>query len=221
MPEEAGAQETALTVDTVRNWLSANKGNEDVSSFLGEIAPETELTAEVVSPFLETETGKSLVQPLIDKAVTTGIKTYEQGHFNEKVKAEVAKKLLELNPEETPEAKQIRELREEIMNEKKLREKDTLRRSIVEETAKQGVDSWWVDEFAGNTIEEAKVFIAKIKAHDAKLVEKTRNELLAAGFKPGSGSGNGQGKKVDLKSLSIAEAIRMEQEGELDEALAE
>ena len=208
-----------LTIDIVREWLVENKETAEVKAFLTEITPGAQIDADTVTPFLDTPEGKQLVQPMIDRAVTGGLKTYKEGHYTSDVKAEVAKEILRLNPSETPEAKQIRELRDEVDSEKKSRQTDNLRRQIVEEAAKETIPSWWVDDFSGSTIEEAKVFLGKVKAHDASNAEKVRNELLSAGFKPGA-SGAGGADKVDLSKLSQAELVAMEIDGTLDGALA-
>ena len=207
-----------MTIEEIKAWLGANKEEKDVIAFVAEITPEAKITAEAVQPFLETPEGKELLQPITDRAVSGAIKTYKEGHFDSEVKAEVAKEVLRLNPAETPESKEIRELREKFDKSEEGRKKDKLQRMIVERAAEQKVDSWWVDDFSGNTIEEAEVFLGKIKTHDAAIEERTRNELLAAGFKPG-GSGTGDKNKVDLSKLSQADAIKMEEAGELDAAM--
>ena len=211
-----------LTIELVREWLAANKAQEPVKAFLKELGAGPALTAEVVAPWLETDDGKKLVQPMIDKRVTDGVKTHDEKTKESvaaEVKRRVAEEMLRANPQETPDQKQIRELREQMDADRKEAARDKLKRAIVEEAARQGVPSWWVDEYAGGTIEEAKLYIAKVKAHADEIANKAKNELLASGHKPGSGNGKDK-PKVDASKLSIEEAIKLELAGTLNEAIS-
>jgi len=213
-----------LTIEVVREWLATNKATEPVKAFLKELgATEPKLTAETVGPWLETEDGKRLIAPLMDKRVTEAVKTHDakiKDASEAEVKRRVAEELLRTNPQESPEQKQIRELREEMVKEKQLRERDSLRRAIVEEAARESVPSWWVDNFSGGTIEEAKVHIARVKREREEIATKAKNELLAGGFKPGSGNGQPPKSKVDVSKLTPQEALKLEIEGKLDAAIA-
>jgi hypothetical protein len=207
-----------LTLELVREWLAANKAQDTVKAFLKELGAGPALGADTVGPWLETEDGKKLVQPYVDKRVTDAIKTHDtktKETTEAEVKRRVAEELLKANPQETPQDKQIRELREQMDADRKESARDKLKRAIVEEAAAQGVPSWWVDEYSGNTIEEAKLFVAKVKKHNEELTTKAKNEVLTTGFKPGSGNGTDKTKK-DVSKLSLAEAIAMEEAGELN-----
>ena len=211
-----------LTIEMVREWLAANKAQDTVKAFLKELGVGPALTADVVAPWLETDDGRKLVQPMIDKRVTEGVKTHDE-KTKESVAAEVKRKLaeemLKANPQETAEQKQLREIRSQMETIQKGAAKDKLISAVMAEAARVGIPTWWVDEYAGGTIEEAKVFIGKVKAQQDEIANKAKNELLASGHKPGSG--NGQVKpKVDASKLSIEEAIKLELEGKLNDAIA-
>jgi hypothetical protein len=212
-----GDGEKRMTVEEIRAWLSENKEKAEVVAFITEITPKTQIGAETVAPYLETDDGRKLIQPLIDSAVSKGVKSFKEGHYEKDLKAAVAAEILKINPQETPEQKQIRELRETVEKSEGARARDNLRRQIVEEAAKLGVPAWWVDDFSGNTIEEAKVFMGKVKNFVSDIETKKANELLVGGAKPGSG--NGQGTKTDASKLTLEEAIALEEGGKLNEAL--
>lgn len=206
-----------MTVSEIRAWLAENKDKDEVKAFLTELNPEKPMTAEVVGPYLETDDGRKLLQPLIDSAVSKGVKSFKEGHYEKDLKAAVAAEILKLNPQETPEQKQIRELRETVEKSESARQRDALRRAIVEEAAKQNVPAWWVDEFSGNTIEEAKVFMGKVKNFVAEVESKKANEILASGAKPGSGSGTERKGPMTAKeyaALPFAERIKLQESGE-------
>lgn len=212
-----------ITLEDVKQFFEANAENEDVKSFLVSLAPEKSITVEQVNAYLQTAEGKALIQPIADKRVTDALKTYRENQFEKEVKEQVAKEILRLNPSETPEQKQIRELREDVEKERKARERDNLRRQVVEEAARRGIPSWWVEDFTGTSLDEAKVFMGKIENSYEDIKSKTRNDLLAEGtYKPGSGRRDDSNKrKVDVSKLSQAELIQLEMEGKLDEALVQ
>jgi len=209
-----------LTVDIVREWLAANKATDPVKVLLKELGQPV-LTAEIVGPWLEGDDGKKLVEPIVDRERTRAVKTHDaktKETVDAEVKRRVAEELLKANPQETPEQKQIRELREQMDADRKEAARDKLKRAIVEEAAAQGVPSWWVDEYSGNTIEEAKFFLAKVKKHTGEIETKAKNELLTTGHRPGSGNGMDK-KKMDVSKLSFKEALQMETENKLDAAI--
>jgi len=211
-----------LTIEQVREWLTQNKETDGVKDFLSELSTEKPLTPEAFQKYLESADGDKLIQPLIDKRVTDAVKTRDRVN-EEKLESELKKRLavelLKINPQETPEQKQIRELREEMDKEKKLREKDLLKRQIVEAAAAVGLDPFFVDSYLPESLEEAQLYIKKIQERDKKRDEKLANELVSSSsFKPKSGEDNK--KKVDLSKLSVKEMQKLEESGELDALLA-
>jgi len=207
--------------EDVKKFLDEHKDDEEFKTLISEIAPEKPITVDAVSEFLKTAEGQALVQPEYDRRVTAGIKTYRENAFEKEVKEQVAKEILRLNPQETPEQKQMRELRDDLEREKKAREKDNLKRQIVEEAAKRGLSTFWIDDFPGESLDEAKVFMGKIENSYKELETKTKNDLLANGsYKPGSGREREDKKsKIDLSKLDQKDLIALELEGKLDESL--
>lgn len=207
-----------MDLKEIRAWLKENEGEKDVIAFMEEF--KTPITAETVQPYLETTDGTKLLQPLMDKRVSEALKTYKENHYEKDVKSAVASEMLRINPQETPEQKRLREVEEELKKEKENRLRDNLRRQIVEESARENVPSWWVDVFNGNSIEEAKVFIGKVKKHNADLADKVKNELIATGFKPGTGDSKNGNTSADLSKLSREDMIQLEMEGKLDSIIS-
>jgi hypothetical protein len=211
-------REKRMTVAEIKAFLKENAGQEEVKAFLAEF--DKPLTAESVGKWIDTDEGKKLVQPLMDKRVTEALKTYREGHYDAEVKKAVAEELQRLNPKETPEQKQIRELVEKDRQRDAAFAKERLDRQVLEVLASEGLAPWYVDVLPGNTIEEKKTAIAKIKADRSDLEKKVRNEILAGGFRPGSGNGGaGNGVKPDLAKLTLDQAIELEAKGELNALL--
>lgn len=194
-----------MTIEEIGQFFKAEKDDEKVKAFIATLAPA--VTAETVKPFLETEDGKRMLQPVIDKRVTEALKTYKEGHFDDEVKAEVAKEILKRNPKETDEQKQLRELSDKITKTEAKAKRDELLRKGMAVLTEKNIPSWWIDQFTGNTIEELTVFADQVQKSYGEREEKVRNELLGNSFKPGSGGANG-GKSVNV-TMSKADLEKM------------
>jgi hypothetical protein len=204
-----------MDIDEVKEFLKANAKDEKVSAFIAGLVPP--VTGETVKPFLETDDGKRLLQPMLDKRVTEALKTYKEGHFEDEVKAAVATEILRLNPKETEEQKRLREVEGKLSQAEAKAKRAELHRQGMEVLTKEGVPSWWIDQFTGNTIEELTVFANQVKGSYAEREVKVRNELLAGGFKPGTGSGGerkGPMTGQEYAKLPFAERIKMQESGE-------
>jgi hypothetical protein len=205
-----------MTIEEVKEFIAANAKDEKVVAFIASLTPA--VTSEVVKPFLETDDGRRLLQPFLDRRVTEALKTYKEGHFEDEVKAAVATEILRLNPKETEEQKRLREVEGKLTAAEAKAKRAELHRQGMEVLTKSGVPSWWIDQFTGNTIEELTVFADRVKESYAEREVKVRNELLAGGFKPGTGSGGerkGPMTLQDYQKLPFAERIKMVESGEV------
>jgi hypothetical protein len=206
----ADGKERQMTIEEVKEFFKANAKDEKVAAFIASLVPA--VTGETVKPFLETDDGRRLLQPMLDKRVTEALKTYKEGHFEDEVKAAVATETLRLNPKETEDQKRLREVEGKLSQAEAKAKRAELHRQGMEVLTKNGVPSWWIDQFTGNTIEELTVFANQVKDSYAEREVKVRNELLAGGFKPGTGSGaerKGTMTAKDYAALPFAERIKM------------
>jgi hypothetical protein len=189
----------SLTLEQVKGFLVQNKDKAEVSALLSELNP---VTVDSVSAFLETKEGQDLIQPYGDKRVTSAIDTYRKGKFEAEVKARVAAEILKMNPGETPEQKQIREMREEMEKDKADRERERLQGQIKELAFKEQVDPEFISGINFGSLEEAALYTKNFKAKQEELKLKVTNELLANGsYKPKSGE-----TKVDGPNLNAMSA---------------
>lgn len=212
-----------MTIDDVKAFLSENKDAPEVQEFIAGFGGGGMPTADQVREFIATEEGKLVIQPVIDSTVTKAIKTRDKAHeqaMNAEVSRRVAAEMLKLNPQEEPWQKEMREVRENLENERKERARDNMKRQLVEEAARMGVDPFFIDDYLPESIEVGKLYLQKIAARDKAVIQKANNELLAAGsYKPAAGQGK-DAQKIDLSKLSRDELVKMEQEGSLDSAIA-
>jgi hypothetical protein len=187
-------ENTEITLDQVKGFLSQNKDKPEIVALLSELNP---ITTDAVSVFLETKEGQDLIQPYGDKRVTSAIDTYKKGKFESEVKARLAAELLKINPTESSEQKQIREMREEMEQEKKERERERLQGQIKELAFKEQVDPEFISGINFGSFEEAALYTKTFKAKQEELKIKVTNELLANGsYKPKSGEGKVEGPNL-------------------------
>jgi hypothetical protein len=206
-----------VTIDDVKEWLKAKEKDESVISFLAEMNPDKPVTAEQVNEFLSTEEGQKLIQPMMDKHTTDGIKTYRKNQFDKEVKAAVASEILKINPTETPEQKRIRELEDKD----RMRDAEWARKELSSQintlAFKEGVDAEFLEALEFRSLPEATLYIKnfKKKIEDAQVAKA--NELLAQGYKPGSGEEKKEGMTFrEYAKLPEAERIAMQESGAAD-----
>lgn len=214
-----------LTIELVRAWLAENKDTEAVGAFLQSLgATGPKLTPETVAEYLKTDEGKRILEPLVDRRVTEAIRTHDakvKETSEAEVKRRVAEEILKANPQETPEQKQIRELRERIDRQddevKRTKRESELKDFAAKEEIDHEIAALMLPAFP--SVEEGKLGLQAVKKLVQTRIDRMVNERLAGGFKPGSGNGQ-QGKgKVDASKLTFQEAVALELEGKLNEAI--
>lgn len=109
MSEEITTNNSELSLDSVKNYLSANKDNEDVKEYIGTFqgAPDKEAFESWIQ---ENDEGKNFVSKLTDKRVSQAISTYKDNHFEAAVKNRVEEVVRERYPDETEDQKRLRDL---------------------------------------------------------------------------------------------------------------
>lgn len=210
-----------LTVDVVREWLTANKGQEPIKAFLKELGQPV-LTAETVGPWLATDEGKKYIEPIIDRERTRAVKTHDDKTKEERadaVKKAVEDAVAKANPKETAEQKSIRDLTERLEKSERASKEKELRLALSEKARAKGVDTFLPGDYLPSDLTAAEAEMDRINKAVEERVNKTVNEKLAGGHKPGSGS-NGSSTKTDPTKLTVEQAVALELAGKLDETLA-
>ncbi|MFA5750380.1 MAG: hypothetical protein WC895_04115 [Candidatus Shapirobacteria bacterium] len=212
-----------ITLEQVKEFIEANKSNADVAEYIVSVSVDKPMNAELVSAYLQTTEGKNLIQPMMDQRVTDAIKTHDEKQkpkIDALVKSQIAAEMLRLNPTETPEQREMRELRQKTKEMEDQWEADKRNSKIKELAFKEGIDPLFIEGTPFNSVEESQLWMQRFKEFHNKALEKELNERLAStSFKPGSGKDDDK-KKIDLSKLTQADLIKMELEGKLDEAIA-
>ncbi len=228
MPDKVMENVDELSLDQVKAWVLAKKEDEEVKGFLTSIAPEKELSKDIIQAYLDSKEGKELIAPVLqsesDRRVSEAVNgrmAKEKEIVEKEVKRRMAEELAKLNPEPDPIQGRLQELEDTIKARDVAYARENLKRQIGDYAHEQGIDPFFLEDYLPETLEQAKLYIKRIMDRDKKRDEKLRNEIIAtAGFKPGSGSTPGVPvKKLDLGKLSGREIFDLESRGELDAIL--
>lgn len=126
------------TLDEVKKFFETSKDNQEVSDYLAGLK---KVTPEETNAFLETEDGKKLLQPRLDKYFTKGLETWKEKNLAKIVDEEYAKR----NPPETPEAKKLRELEQKLNATERARLLEVQRNKAISYATQKGLPIALVD----------------------------------------------------------------------------
>lgn len=209
-----------ITIADIKKFLEETKDTEETKAFVTEFAKPAEVTPDLLKKFAESDDGKVILEPMVDKRVTEAVKTrdkfWEKERLEPEVKKRVAAEVLKLNPQEEPWQREIRELKEANEIEKRERAKDNMKRQIVEKAQAMNVDAFFLEDFLPPTIEQGELYLKRIAERDKKIAEKAVNDLMASGKFVPSGA-KPQESKIDKSKLSFEEAVALEMDNKLDD----
>lgn len=166
-----------LSWNEVKQWLDANKTSGELKTYLDGVVSEfikSEAGKSYIKTLLEGDEGKTLVQPLIDRAVTKGIDTYKEKTLPGLVQEEVEKKVKEIHPEETPEQKRIRLLEDKQTQLEKDRDKEKLSKQVLQILTEKKLGSFGplMDLLVGSNEETTAANINSLEAIVKEIVKE-------------------------------------------------
>jgi len=176
-----------ITIEQIRAFIDANRERADVAEYITSLEVEKPLNVESVSAYLGTVEGKNLIQPIIDRANTQAIKTHDEKQkpiIEATVKARVNEEVQRMNPSETPEQRQIRELRQAQEEMQRTMAKERLDYAIANEFATRGIPLEFAKDIPWPSVEHAvngALVWEKVKATE---IDKEVNKRLAETQKP-------------------------------------
>ncbi|PAE96768.1 hypothetical protein CHH71_12220 [Shouchella clausii] len=176
------------------------------------------ITLEAVQSFLNAdEKGKSWLNSFADTRVTEAIKTYETKTLPKKVQYEIAKRY----PPETPEQKQMRELKEQLDQIQRDKQMSDMRNFALTEAGKLGVPSDLVGYLLGENEDATKTNLQTVKSVIDTQVESMVNERLKRSSRdPKDPTPPGDALTLEkLKSMSTAEVAELDP-AEVDRVLS-
>ena len=131
-----------MDLQEVKTYLETNSQDAVVVEYLSELKKPT---AEVVNSYLDSQEGVKLLQPRLDSHFSKGLQTWKDNNLTKLIDEEVAKR----NPGETPEQKEIRELKAQLEQDKAERLKEKLTNVAMKKADELGLPLDLVQHFIG------------------------------------------------------------------------
>lgn len=177
---------------------------------IDELIPEekvAEKAKELVPQFIETEEGRKIIQPILDKTVSKGIDTWKSNHLSELIEEEVAKR----NPEETPEQKQLRELKNQMSQLQKEKSIESMKSLGLQISNEKNLPSSLVNFFVSETPEQTRNNINLLEIEFKSAVEKAVEGRLKNTAHIPTQSFDSE-KSIDINKMSMNEINKLAQE---------
>jgi len=180
-------------------------------------------TPDSINNFLETEEGKKIVQPKMDKYFSKGLDTWKNNNLQKLIDEAVAN----ANPQETPEQKAIRELQEKLNKVENEKHMEALKLKAHAEANTLGVPAELVNYFVADTEEGTKENLKAFDLQYKSAIEKAVEEKLKQSAQtppapPSKQNGTGDISKEDFMTMKYQERLKLFNENpELYKTLAE
>lgn len=169
------------------------------------------LTPEGVGQYLDTEDGRKLLQPRLDKHFSKGLETWKQNNFEKELQERVDRKIKELYPDQSPEGKKLRELEQKIEEAERRRLLSELKSVVTTEATAKGLPVELAHFAIADTEEKTKENLAKIDAAFKAAVQAAVKEKFK---ESGRDVEPGEKEPSDLGKMSMAEYVaKREKEG--------
>lgn len=193
-----------MTLEELKQFIEANKDNQDVQSYLKGLY----LTPEGVKGYLDTEEGKKILQPRLDAHFTKGLETWKEKTLPSLLDEEIKKKF----PGETEEQKRLRKLEEELAQERQARVKSELINKATTLATQKGLPVEIVSYFVG---QDEDTTISNLTALE-NIWQQALEKAVEAKFKdsgrspnPGSPGGPGQTNPWKKETFNLTEQGRI------------
>jgi len=134
-----------MTLEEVKAWISENMGQEEVKSYV-----EGLITTDRAKLFLETDEGRKILQPKLDSYFTKSLESWKTNNLDKLVN----EKVLEQNPEETPQEKRIKALEQSLSIAEKARNKQDMEKKALKKLSEKKYPVGLVDFITADSDEE-------------------------------------------------------------------
>lgn len=187
-----------MDLQEVKTYLETNSQDEAVIEYMNELKKPT---AEAINSYLDTKEGSKLLQPRLDSHFSKGLQTWKDNNLNKLIDEEVAKR----NPGETPEQKEIRELKAQIEKDRNEREKEKLTNIAMKKANELGLPLNLVNHFIGT---DENTTISNLEDFN-KLYQESIQTQVDAKFKQNGRDVNTYGDETkQISTSSIADIAK-------------
>lgn len=189
--------------------LEKFKDSEDFNNYVGGF-----VTPDRVNKYLETDDGKKLLQPVLDKYHSKGLESWKQNNLSKMIDEEVKKRYPEADPKDTELAK----LKAEIDSIKAEKSREELKNKATKVLNDKKLPLSIVDFILANDEDTTNSNIEKLsEVFTSHINAEVENRLKNNYQPPNNGSGKTKLTREAIKSMSPAEM--KERMAEIDEFL--
>jgi len=143
------------------------------------------LTPEGVKDYLDTEDGKKLLQPILDKYHAKSLESWKQNNLDKLTQEAIDKAISEKYPEETEEQKRLKRVEQELADERKARTREALRNQAITKATEKGLPLDIIDHFLGDDEGSTLLNLDKLETAWRRDIEKTvEGKFKEGGRKP-------------------------------------
>lgn len=163
-----------MNLEDIKKYFNDNKDNDEVKGYLGELSA---VSADKVKGFLETDEGKKLIQPDLDRYHNKSLNTWKENNLDALVEAEVQKR----NPDKTPEQLKIEELEKKIADAEKASTREKLVNKALKVAKEKNLPDSVIDFFIGENEESTLENLSKLEESFTGALKTAVDERFKAG----------------------------------------
>lgn len=195
-----------MTLAEIQAWLEEHKADQDVLSYLAGLS---KVTPEGAKAYLETDEGKKLIKPIVDKAVTQGIETWKANNLDRLVEELHDKKF----PAEDERDKRLREIEAKLeASERNAKRKELIAYAIKTATEK-GLPVGVIERFVGDDETATAANIDEFEQiYRDSVTAEVEKRFKAGGGKPPAG---GDPKPKDEPNPWKRESFNLTRQGQI------
>lgn len=160
-----------MNLEDVKKFLEENQEDEQVKAYLGELKQPTK---EDVEGFLDTEEGKKILQPRLDKYHNKSLESWKKNNLDKLVDDKVK----EIYPEESEEQKKIRKLEQQFEERDRELKLEKLRNKAVSQASEKGLPTGIVEFFLDEDEEKTDENLNTLQEVWNQSIQAQKEQLL-------------------------------------------
>lgn len=191
-----------MNLEEIKAYLESNKDQDDVKAFLGELSA---VSQEKVKGYLQTEDGRRLIQPELDRYHAKSLESWKQNNLESIVEEELRKR----NPEKSPAELEVEKLRKEIEDERKARTRASLKNKALEVASEKGLPKEVLDFFVADDEETTMANLSTFEeAVKSAIQAGVDARFKQSGREVTKGKTGNVGQVIDIEKLAQEANIR-------------
>lgn len=188
-----------MNIQEIRAFLESNKDKPEVQSFVGELSA---VSAEKVQGFLQTEEGKRVLQPELDRYHAKSLDSWKKNNLDKLIADEVKK----LNPDKSPVELELEQLKKDLEAKEKASQRLELKNKALAKVSekKLNVDDTILERFIADDEESTLSNLEALEAFAKAQFQAGVENVYKTGGRDVPGAGGGAGGEGDSYGKKLA-----------------